>query len=102
VPPIIPCNTSGDQFALIGYDLDRSEVKPGESIRLRLYWQALRRPDNAYTVFAHVRDAANHIVAQTDSPPQAGAYPTSFWDADEVVIDERLIEIPALHRPLSD
>ncbi len=83
-----------DQFALIGYDLDRSEVKPGESIRLRLYWQALRRPDNAYTVFAQVRDAANRIVAQTDSPPQAGAYPTSFWDADEVVVDERVIEVP--------
>jgi len=85
----------GDQIALIGYDLDRPVVKPGDPARLRLYWQALRRPEADYTVFAQVRDAANHIVAQKDNPPQAGAYPTSFWDAGEVVIDDRVIEIPA-------
>jgi hypothetical protein len=85
----------GDQIALIGYNLDRSVVKPGESIRLRLYWKALRRPETDYTVFTQVRTADNQIVAQKDSPPQSGAYPTSFWDADEVVIDDRVIEIPA-------
>ena len=37
----------------------------------------------------------NHIVAQKDDQPQAGTYPTSFWDAGEVVIDDRVIEIPA-------
>ena len=84
----------GDQFELLGYNLDRSTVKPGESIELRLYWKALRRPEADYTVFAQMRDADNHIVAQKDDPPQVGAYPTSFWDAGEVVIDDRLIEIP--------
>ena len=84
----------GDQFELLGYDLDRSTVTPGEAIKLRLYWKALRRPDADYTVFAQVRDADNHIVAQKDDQPQAGAYPTSFWDAGEVVIDDRVIEIP--------
>jgi 4-amino-4-deoxy-L-arabinose transferase-like glycosyltransferase len=85
----------GDQFELIGYNLDRSSVKPGESIGLRLYWKALRRPGANYTVFAQVRDAENHIVAQKDDAPQSGTYPTSFWDAGEVVIDDRVIEIPA-------
>ncbi len=85
----------GDQFELVGYNLDRSNVQPRGSIGLRLYWKALRRPDADYTVFAQVRDAANHIVAQKDDPPQVGAYPTSFWDAGEVVIDDRVIEFPA-------
>jgi hypothetical protein len=85
----------GDQFELIGYNLDRSSVPPGGSIGLRLYWKALRRPDADYTIFAQVRDAANHVVAQKDNPPQAGAYPTSYWDAGEVVIDDRAIEFPA-------
>jgi 4-amino-4-deoxy-L-arabinose transferase-like glycosyltransferase len=83
-----------DQFELLGYDLDRSTVTPGEAIKLRLYWKALRRPDADYTVFAQMRDAENHIVAQKDDQPQVGAYPTSFWDAGEVVIDDRMIEIP--------
>jgi hypothetical protein len=85
----------GAQIALIGYDLARSSVKPGESLRLRLYWQAVQRPAADYTIFAQVRAADNQIVAQKDNPPQAGAYPTSFWDAGEVVIDDRVIEIPA-------
>jgi hypothetical protein len=85
----------GDQIALIGYALDRSVVKPGESIRLRLYWKAMQRPAADYTVFAQVRAGNDQIVAQKDSPPQAGAYPTSFWDAGEIVIDDRVIEIPS-------
>jgi hypothetical protein len=96
-PPIAhPLNYRlGDQIALIGYDLDRSAAKPGEAVHLRLYWQALQRLSADYTVFAHVRAFDNQIVAQKDSPPQSGAYPTSFWEAGEAVIDERVIEIPA-------
>jgi hypothetical protein len=85
----------GDQVALIGYDLDRAAVQPGETVRLRLYWQALQHPVADYTVFAHIREGDNQIVAQQDSPPQDGGYPTSFWDTGEVVIDDRVIEIPA-------
>ncbi len=89
----------GNQIALIGYDLDRATVKPGDQVRLRLYWRALQQPAADYTVFAQVRAADNQIVAQKDSPPQSGAYPTSFWDAGEVVIDDRVIEIPAKTTP---
>ena len=88
----------GDQFELMGYDLDRSTVKPGESISAAIVLESAAPPGADYTVFAQVRDAANHIVAQKDDPPQAGAYPTSFWDAGEVVIDDRVIEIPAKAR----
>ncbi len=89
----------GDQIALMGYDLDRPAIRPGNSVRLRLYWRALRSPEADYTIFAQVRDAANRIVAQKDSPPQGGAYPTTFWDAGEVVTDDRVIEIPADTEP---
>jgi hypothetical protein len=89
----------GDQFELVGYDLDRTVVKPGESVGLRTYWRALRRPDADYTIFAQVRDTTNRVVGQKDGPPQMGAYPTSFWDAGEVVIDDRVIEIPSNTSP---
>lgn len=84
----------GDQIALIGYTLDRTTARPGEAVHVRLYWQALRRPDRAYTVFAQLRDATGHIVTQADSQPQADRYPTSFWDAGEVVIDDRVLNLP--------
>lgn len=84
----------GDQIELIGYALDRSTARPGEPVRLRLYWRAVRQPDRAYTVFAHMRDASGRIVTQADGQPQADQYPTSFWDAGEVVIDDRVFDVP--------
>jgi hypothetical protein len=96
VPPIENAlsHRLGDQIELIGYQVDRSSVLPGESIGLRLYWKALRPPGADYTVFAQLRATDNRIMAQQDNAPQKGAYPTSFWETGEVVIDDRVIEIP--------
>lgn len=85
----------GGQFRLIGSEVAPSSIKAGDAISVTLIWQALHGPVADYAVFAQIRDEADHILAQHDSPPQAGAYPTSFWDAGEVVIDDRVIEIPA-------
>ena len=59
----------------------------------------MRPPETDYTVFVHLLDAAGNSVAQADSQPQAGAYPTSFWDAGEVVGDAHVIELPATLAP---
>ncbi len=85
----------GDQIELIGYAVEPAAVDRSGTARLRLYWRALRRPDKDYTVFVHVQDAEQHLLTQADGPPKSGAYPTSFWDAGEVVSDDREIAIPA-------
>jgi hypothetical protein len=46
----------GDEIVLIGYELESSEVEPGEEVRLTLYWQALEQPELPYTVFTHLVD----------------------------------------------
>ncbi len=84
----------GDQIELIGYDLQPASMAPGDSARLRLYWRALRRPERDYTVFVHVRDSSGNLLTNADSPPQSGAYATSYWDAGEVVVDEHTINLP--------
>ncbi len=62
------------------------------SLRLTVYWQALSPTETDYTVFAHVRNSAKEKVAQQDSPPVGGVYPTSLWDPGEIIKDE--LEIP--------
>ncbi|HET7087173.1 MAG TPA: DUF2142 domain-containing protein, partial [Anaerolineae bacterium] len=96
-PPIeAAMNTRfGDQIALVGYAVEASTVRPGEAVSFRLYWHALRRPQADYTVFVHLRDESGETVAQGDGPPQFGEYPASFWEAGEVVTDERVIAVPA-------
>ena len=86
----------GGQISLVGSDLTAAPVvRPGEPVTLTLYWRAERAPDEAYTVFVHLRDSGGQALAQADSPPQAGSYPTSFWDEGEVIGDPHRIEVPA-------
>jgi hypothetical protein len=54
---------------------------------VELRWQALRKLPADYTVFVHVLDSSGALVAQQDSQPRAASYPTSLWDAGEVVDD---------------
>jgi 4-amino-4-deoxy-L-arabinose transferase-like glycosyltransferase len=78
----------GDDFVLLGYDLESNQVRPGETTHLTLYWEATNKPTEDYTVFVHLLDANGKLISQQDNQPQNGMYPTSFWDAGEQVQDE--------------
>jgi 4-amino-4-deoxy-L-arabinose transferase-like glycosyltransferase len=77
----------GDKMNLIGYNLDRRVVAPGETLHLTLYWECLAEMDEDYTVFTHVLGEQDSIWAQMDSAPQRGASPTSAWTVGQVVED---------------
>jgi len=78
----------GNRIALIGYDLDRRTAAPGETIHLTLYWQALAKMKEDYTVFTHVLGEENRIWAQKDSWPMDGDAPTSTWEPGQTIADE--------------
>jgi hypothetical protein len=81
--PVPTAYTFDDKVSLLGYELR----KEGQSLLLSLEWQTLRRMGHNYTTFVHLIDAQNKIVAQADSQPLGGSYPTSIWDQDEIVMD---------------
>jgi hypothetical protein len=85
----------GQQIRLLGIDLDRERLQPGETMTITLHWQARRELDTDYTVFVHLLDPAGQLVTQADSQPQQGSYPTSLWDVDEVVLDPHVLVIPS-------
>src|SRR3972149_5001323 len=62
---------------------------------LTLSWRATRQPDDDYTVFIHLLGPSGEVVAQADSQPQAGQYPTRYWDAGEQVSDGHQLMLPA-------
>lgn len=82
--------TLGGQVTLLGYDWEKNCQLSIVNCQLlmRFYWQAEATPTADYTTFLHLRDAANKTVAQKDSPPAASRYPTSLWDAGEIIVDE--------------
>jgi len=82
-----------NKVSLIGYKVDKAELRPGEEIRLTLYWRAEAEMGADYTVFTHLIDEQSNIWGQMDSQPLEGDYPTSFWDIGEIIEDEYTLAI---------
>jgi hypothetical protein len=78
----------GNEVTFLGYDLGTTVVKPGDTLRLTLYWQARREIDGWYKVFTHLLDDQARIWAQKDSVPVEGTRPTTGWMKSEVIVDE--------------
>jgi hypothetical protein len=78
----------GNEVTFLGYDLETTVVKPGDALRLTLYWQARKEIDGWYKVFTHLLDDQARIWAQKDSVPVAGTRPTTGWVKGEVIVDE--------------
>ncbi len=77
----------GDRVELLGYDLDRTKARAGETLHLTLYWRALSEMETSYTVFTHLLDGGEQIRGQQDNPPQRGTYPTTLWVPGEIIVD---------------
>jgi len=77
----------GNMVQFLGYDLDTDRLKPGDTLQLTLYWQALNGMETNYTVFTHLIDEDTHIWGQKDNWPVNNTYPTTKWVKGEIVVD---------------
>ena len=86
---------------LIGYDIDRTTVSPGESITFTLYWQAAAPTGAPYVVYNHLTPPdSRDIVAQIDGSPLSDPLqrrPTTAWDDPTETLMSRpfVLTIPA-------
>jgi hypothetical protein len=83
----------GQDIRLLGYELEPSELRPGDSVQLVLYWEAIHKSAADYTVFVHLIDPSGDLHTQGDSQPQNGMYPTYLWDEGERVKDVHQLSI---------
>ncbi|MFC2030212.1 ArnT family glycosyltransferase [Chloroflexota bacterium] len=79
---------------LKGYDLSTAVPNPGSQLTVTLYWVPAGPLPADYTTFIHLVDDQGGIVAQGDSPPRGGRYPTSAWAAGEQFDDAYTITLP--------
>ncbi len=99
-PDIAINATLGQEIMLTGYTVQgarfngQNSPTPPETITLTLFWQALTPPTADYTIFVHLRNAAGITVAQRDSQPLDGAYPTSHWQPGNPVITPLTLPLP--------
>jgi hypothetical protein len=90
----------GGVMKLLGYNLPISNnLKPGDSLTVTLYWQALAEMKaevlaKDYSVFVHLLDENELIVAQRDMYPGQGLYPTSLWAVGDTIADRYVLILP--------
>jgi hypothetical protein len=83
--------------ALLGYDLPRSNLLQGDTLRLTLFWQAEAAPTvDLSTVLALRRPGDAEPAWQTSAAPR---YPTSQWRAGDAFRDWRDAVLPAQLAP---
>jgi len=83
----------GDAISFLGWNGAR-EIARGQTLPLDLIWRAERALDESYTVFAHLVDANGRVVADADSLPFSGLFPTTRWQVGEVLRDRHLLKLP--------
>jgi 4-amino-4-deoxy-L-arabinose transferase-like glycosyltransferase len=89
VPPSIQPSgvTHGGVLRLLGYDLPRESVRPGETVPVTVYWQLTAPSDRDLAVFVHLLGRGGEPVGQSNSYPGLGAYPLSLLQPGDVVRD---------------
>jgi hypothetical protein len=86
----------GDKIELLGIQPDAWVLHGKDTLRLRLFWRANSVPDLDYTVFVHVLDSGGKPVAQSDSQPVKGAYPSRWWWPGQIIEDIHEVPLPGI------
>ncbi len=93
----IPNPTSvefGKVARLLGYRVRPQTVEPGDTVKVTLYWQPLTRTAQNYAVFVHLLSDVGVMVAQRDTYPGLGRYPTTTWQPGAAFADTYRMRIP--------
>lgn len=95
-PNITPVATQlGDSFELAGFAYGEAEFLPATVVPLTLFWRVLEAPAHDYSVSLRLFDEGGQEIFKVDSQhPVLGTYPTSQWNAEEVVGDYYEIQLP--------
>lgn len=83
----------GQTLLLRGFELDRTEVKPGEEFSVRLEWESARETSENYWLLLQVQDSQGAVVNK-DAVPGAGRVTTDWWHKGEVYGASHHISVP--------
>jgi len=83
-----------EKLRLIGYRVEQPAVQAGEWLPVTLYWQAVRPISKNYSSFVHLLDQNGQAIAQANTYPDGGKWPTSLLPPGQVLADTYYIFVP--------
>jgi hypothetical protein len=95
-PVAVQPDPAAPEIVLLGANLSDAAPAAGEPLHVELAWQARAAPQADYGVRVRWVDASGRAwVEQQNRHPVGGVYPTSRWQAGEVVTDHYTLALPA-------
>jgi hypothetical protein len=89
----------GEGIELLAAELLAVAAAAGESVTLSVTWHVTAAPGRDLTTFVHLGESGQPPLAQGDSSPLDGFYPTRYWAAGEVIADNYTLPLPAALPP---
>ena len=88
-------NAQFDNFVVLrGYEVSDTAVFPEDVMTIDLYWEVIGQPPGNYVFFVHLIDGIGSLVAQRDTYPGLGNFPSIQWQ-----VGDRFKETIQLHIP---
>jgi hypothetical protein len=85
----------GNAMRLLGYDLETETTTPGGQVTVTLYWEAIAPTQQDHTVFVHLLDEHELVIAQRDTFPGLGLLSTTWLESGYRWADRYVIPVPA-------
>ena len=95
LPSHTPIAVHWPDVALVGYQLDAVDYRPGHVVTLDAYWQVLADIDTSYEWVVQLVDAEEQLVAETLTSPSLATYPTTQWRRGELIRGQAHFVVPA-------
>jgi hypothetical protein len=89
----------GEGIELLAAELLAATAAAGESVTLSVTWHVAAAPGRDWTTFVHLGESGQPPLAQGDSSPLDGFYPTRYWAAGEIIADHYTLPLPAALPP---
>ncbi len=83
-----------DSLQVLGYDLSADALRPGDHLRLRVYWYALEEIDVNFSSFLHL-STGGPPQAQVDKLHPAGRAISEWWGPEGYIVDTYDLRLPA-------
>jgi 4-amino-4-deoxy-L-arabinose transferase-like glycosyltransferase len=87
-----------DGLDLVAWRIEPTTLEPGGHATLTLYWQVLQPVDRDYSIYIHLFGRNGQTLATRDGLAGMGNYPTSRWQAGEVLEERYEFDVSASAR----
>jgi hypothetical protein len=87
----------GDKIVLTGWDVDPADtrLRPGTVLNVSTRWEAVAAPEADYKIGMYLISPEGSVVAQDDSYPVNGFWPTSTWQVGKAIRHNIALTLPA-------